>query len=71
MPPLFISLCNATVGELQLSASSVTTLILATGILAIHRTFTDAGLLAVGLVLSSTVIVCEQVAELLQSSETV
>src|SRR4030065_379262 len=70
-PPLFTSLTKATVGVAsQLSASSVTTMISGAGPSAMHCTFTGAGLLAVGLVLSTAVIVCVTLMLLPQSSVT-
>src|SRR4030042_366161 len=70
-PPLFKSLTKATVGVAsQLSASSFTTVISGTGTSAMHCTFTGAGLLAVGLVLSTAVIVCVTLMLFPQSSVT-
>src|SRR4030042_1577193 len=70
-PPLFTSLTKATVGVAsQLSASSVTTVISGAGTSAMHCTFMGAGLLAVGLVLSTAVIVCVTLMLLPQSSVT-
>ena len=63
------SLTNATIGlTVQLSASSVTTVISAAGTSPIHSTVTGAGLEAVGLVVSSTVIVWVTVIVFPQSS---
>ena len=49
------SFTKATTGTPQLSASSVTTAILAAGTLPMHSTVTGSGLLAVGGVVSLTV----------------
>ena len=53
-----ISLTNATVGIVQLSASSVTTSIFGNGTSEIHETVIGTGLLAVGKIVSSIVINC-------------
>ena len=56
--PSDTSLTNATTGfTVQLSASSVTTVMSAAGTSPMHSTAITAGLDAVGLVLSSTVMV--------------
>jgi len=69
--PSLTSLTKATVGAaVQLSASSVTTVISGAGTSPEHWTLTGAGLLAVGSTVSSTVIVCSTVIELPQSSVT-
>lgn len=69
--PSDTSLTKATTGAaVQLSASSVTTVMSAAGTSPMHWTLTAVGLEAVGLVSSSTVIVCVTVIELLQSSVT-
>src|SRR5437763_16102541 len=58
-PPLFTSPANVTLGTaVQLSASSVTTLTSGAGSFAMHWKDNGVGLLAVGFVLSITVIVC-------------
>ena len=68
---LLTSLTNATVGVVvQLSASSVTTATSGSGTSAEHCTVIAAGLLAVGNVVSSTVIVCVTLIELPQLSVT-
>src|SRR5688572_33493773 len=57
-PPLFASLTKLTVGVAsQLSASPTTTLTSGAGTLAIHCTLTDVGVLDVGSVSSTAVIV--------------
>ncbi len=62
---------KATTGfAVQLSASSVTTVISEAGTSKIHSTVTGNGLLAVGFVMSLTVIVWSTVIELPQSSVT-
>ena len=62
---------NATTGlTVQLSASSVTTVISGTGTSPVHCTVTGAGLLAVGLVVSSMLIVCVAVLKLPHASVT-
>ena len=69
--PSLTSLTKATTGAaVQLSASSVTTVITEAGTSATHSTLTPAGLLAVGSVISSTVIVCVTRIWLPQSSVT-
>ena len=68
--PSLTSLTNATVGVPQLSASSVTTLMSTAGTSSIHSTFTATGLLAVGSVISLTVIVCVTLMEFPQLSVT-
>jgi hypothetical protein len=69
--PSLTSLTHATVGAaVQLSASSVTTVISGAGTSAAHSTLIGAGLLAVGLVTSLIVIVWVTLIELPQSSVT-
>ena len=70
--PSDTSLTNATTGlVVQLSASSVTTVISAAGTSPIHSTFTATGLLAVGLISSLMVMICSQIAEFPSLSEMV
>ena len=69
--PSLTSETKATTGAaVQLSASSVTTVISAAGTSAAHSTLTGAGLLAVGGVTSLIVIVWVTLIELPQSSVT-
>src|SRR6185503_16477244 len=68
--PLDASLRKATTGTEQLSASSVTTVISGVGTSAIHCTVNGRGLLAVGGVVSSTVMVCVTVIAFPQASVT-
>src|ERR687897_886664 len=57
--PLDTSLtCATTIGPTQLSLTPVTSAIFTTGTSAIHSTVTSAGAVALGGVVSSTVMVC-------------
>src|SRR6187431_1573264 len=62
--------CATVIGPTQLSASSVIKLISAGGTAATHSTDTAGGAVAVGGVLSSTVIVCTTAIELPHASVT-
>ncbi len=69
--PSLTSLTKVTVGAaVQLSASSVTTVIVTNGTSPIHSTATGNGLLAVGAVISFTVMVWKTSVKLPQSSVT-